>query len=175
MKKKNNMGFALAETLIVSTVVAGILIYLFIQFSALKRSYNNSFAYNTVNNLYALEDVFDYVDNLSSSTKSNILNSIDDNNYVEINKSNDEYTDNVNDEQIVADGYGYNLLNALDIKNLVITKESFDYSTIDSDNIKQGFKTFMSKIKVTDGDDYRLIAQFTDGTYATIIVPLEVD
>lgn len=175
MKKKNQKGFALAETLIVSTVVAGILVYLFVQFSALKRSYNNSFNYNSVDDLYAIEDVFDYIDNLSSETRTNIISGINSQDYIEIVKKDNEYTDNLEEEQVVDDEYGFNLLNALDIKALIITKEDISSIDFDSDNIKQGMKTFMSKIKNTDGGNYRLIAQFENNTYSTMVIPVEVD
>ena len=175
MKKKNQKGFALAETLIVSTVVAGILVYLFVQFSALKRSYNNSFSYNSVDDLYAIEDVFDYIDNLSSETRTNIISGINSQDYIEIVKNDNEFSDNVEEEQIVDDEYGFNLLNALDLKVLIITKEDISSIDFDSDNLKQGMKTFISKIKNTDGDNYRLIAQFENNTFATMIIPMEVD
>ena len=48
MNKINNKGFVLAETLIVTSFVAGVLLYLFIQFSNLNKNYNNSFKYNTI-------------------------------------------------------------------------------------------------------------------------------
>ena len=54
MQKKNSNGFMLAETLIVTIFVAGVLIFLFIQFSSLSKSYEESYIYNTVEGLYSL-------------------------------------------------------------------------------------------------------------------------
>ena len=45
--KKNNRGFTLVETLVVSAFIVGILIFLFSQFSRLKSSYEASFEYYT--------------------------------------------------------------------------------------------------------------------------------
>ena len=43
--KKNNRGFTLVETLVVSSFIVGILVFLFAQFSKLKKSYDASFEY----------------------------------------------------------------------------------------------------------------------------------
>ena len=61
MKKLNNEGFMLAETSIVTTFVAGILIFLFIQFTNLGKAYDDSYIYNTPEGLYALEDIKEYI------------------------------------------------------------------------------------------------------------------
>ena len=59
MMKKN--GFALVETLIVSTVVASILIYMFVQFNNLQNRYSESFRYNDVDDLYKLDSLKSYL------------------------------------------------------------------------------------------------------------------
>ena len=43
--KKRNKGFILLETLVVSTFIITLLIYLYVQFSNLKKSYDISFRY----------------------------------------------------------------------------------------------------------------------------------
>lgn len=48
----NKKGFMLLETLVVSTFILGILIFLFIQLSTIKRAYDTSFRYNTITGLY---------------------------------------------------------------------------------------------------------------------------
>ena len=50
--KKNEKGFVLLETLIVTTFVVSTLIFLYTQFSNIKTSYDASFRYNTVEGLY---------------------------------------------------------------------------------------------------------------------------
>ena len=48
---KKNRGYVLFETLVVSTVILGTLVFLYIQLSSIKSSYNTSFKYNTVSAL----------------------------------------------------------------------------------------------------------------------------
>ena len=60
-KKNLNKGFVLVETLIVTTFVAGVLVYLFIQFSNLSQNYEESYKYNTVENLYSLRNIRNFI------------------------------------------------------------------------------------------------------------------
>ena len=77
-----NKGFMLIETLIASTVIMGALVFLFIQFSTIKKSYENSFKYNTVPGLYNGKILADFIStngttnldsSLSNSTKGYII------------------------------------------------------------------------------------------------------
>jgi len=61
MKKNQKNGFMLIETLLVSTFVLGVLTYLFAQFSALKRNYDDNFKYNTVPALYGIKNMNQYI------------------------------------------------------------------------------------------------------------------
>ena len=81
MKKNKNEGFMLAETLIVTTFVAGVLIFLFIQFSNLENSYEESYMYNTVEDIYALEDIKDYIEQ-DETAMSNIKEQIQNTKYI---------------------------------------------------------------------------------------------
>ena len=51
MKKKNNKGFMLVETLIVATFLVTTLLFIYVQFNNITRTYDTSFRYNTVNGL----------------------------------------------------------------------------------------------------------------------------
>ena len=61
MKKLSNKGFMLTETLIVATMLITVLLVMYLQFKVVMRSYNNSFKYNTVNNLHSLYNVKQYI------------------------------------------------------------------------------------------------------------------
>ena len=61
MKKLNKKGFMLTETLIVATMLITILLVMYVQFKTVIRSYQQSFKYNTINNLYSLYNVKKYV------------------------------------------------------------------------------------------------------------------
>ena len=57
MKKSNQKGFMLTETLIVSTLVIGVLLFLFIQFRGINQSYNTVINYNSADALLAAENL----------------------------------------------------------------------------------------------------------------------
>lgn len=160
----NKKGFTLIETLIVSTIVSGILVYLFIQLSYLKRSYNVSFKYNTVNDLYALEDICEYVNSLNN--RSFITDTIDSEKYVYINLNN------VEDNNIDITNYDdfSSILDTLDICSLIITKEDLtDLKSINNNVFAKGMNQFINKINYDKNNDYRLIAYFKDKTYANLV------
>ena len=59
--KKSYRGFTLVETLIVSAFIIGILIFLFSQFTKLKKSYDTSFENNTIPALYKARNINRYL------------------------------------------------------------------------------------------------------------------
>lgn len=155
MKKKNNKGFMLLETLIVTIFVATVLIFLFIQFTNLNKSYDESYIYNTTEGLYALEDVKRFLK--SEEYFSSCLEDygIDDA-YIDI-------TDCNSFEEIE---YCLSLFEAEKIEKILITDNE-----IDKENIKdfdEGFLTFINKINKEGSEPYRLVAQFSNDTYATL-------
>ena len=81
--KKNNKGFMLIETLIVTTFVAGVLLFLFFQLTSLNNSYTEYYNYNTTEGLYALEDVKDYI-NSDTMFQDYVSNNIRTMKYIDI-------------------------------------------------------------------------------------------
>lgn len=72
--KKNELGFMLAETLIVATFISVILIYLFVQFRNINNNYEKTLKYNGVNEMYILEQVYNYLGNIDlNQMSSNII------------------------------------------------------------------------------------------------------
>ena len=63
MSRMNNKGFLLAESLIVSTFVLTVLIFLFVQFKNLMVNHKQSYTYNSVENIYDLGSMADYFKN----------------------------------------------------------------------------------------------------------------
>ena len=57
----NNKGFLLVETIVVATFLLTVLTILFLQFKNLIVSYNNSYNYNTVEGIYNLNTVRNYI------------------------------------------------------------------------------------------------------------------
>lgn len=155
MKKNSCKGFMLAETLLVTAFVAGVLIFLFIQFTNINKNYNDSFKYNSVEGMYALDDIKNYIleDQIAHS---NIITSVDENKYV-----------NITDCSLFFDNaYCIKMFELENIKNIIVTKNAINkelFVNEDADIIQ-----FINKINAQGEEKYRIIAQFNNDTYATI-------
>lgn len=155
MKKINNKGFMLAETLIVTTFVAGILIFLFIQFTNLGKSYDDSYIYNTPEGLYALEDMKEYI-----NTDSDLLL------YIEENIGTKKYIDLTDCSLFKNKEYCTNLIKIENIDKIFITTNDFDKESITGYN--EDFNTFINKIIGEGSEKYRLVASFKNSMFATL-------
>ena len=159
MRKKN--GFALVETLIVSTIIAAILVYIFVQFNNVNRSYGDSFKYNDVDDLYKLDSIKGYINSLDTTSVTNITTKIDSDGIIVISKDDDtysniEYLDNQSD-----------LLNNLGINTLVLTKA--DINNVDTSSLSKNLKDMIKKIN-NKSDNYRIMAEFDNENCATITI-----
>lgn len=155
MKKSLNRGFMLAETLIVTTFVAGVLIYLFIQFSNLSQNYEDAYKYNTVENLYSLRNIRDFIVK-DDSALTTIEGLISDGDMVEITSC----------QYFVEKQYCLKLFELENIKRIFITTNELNKDLFS--NYNDGFKKFVNKIKGQGTHKYRILAEFDDSTYATI-------
>lgn len=155
MKKNLNKGFMLAETLIVTTFVAGVLIFIFIQFTNLSKNYNDSYQYNTVEGLYALRNIREYI-LTDSAILTQIENSVTEDKYLEITNCT-----NFTDKDYCLKLIELENINKIFISTNYINKDLFY-------NFDESFKKFINKINSEDSEKYRLIAEFNNSTYATI-------
>lgn len=155
MKKTNNKGFVLIETIIVSSFVAGILIFTFIEFTSLTSSYSESFKYNTVEDLYTTENIKNYI-----LSDSNFLTTLNDS----INP--DKVMDITNCSMFTNDNYCKKLFELSNIENIIVCNNYFDEKNISVKD--EDFKTFIDKIKGTGKEKYRIIVKFKDSTFSTI-------
>lgn len=169
MIKKNNKGFMLAETLVVTVFVAGVLIYLFIQFTNLNQAYEETYIYNTVEGLYALEDVKDYIES-DNKVNNYIPKKLDgENKFIKITFSDSckcvfgETTYSCFQDSV----YCKLLLESENIKNIFVT---YNYIPKDADfsEFDLEFQKFIGKITPEGTQTYRLVAQFNNSTYATV-------
>ena len=163
---RKSRGFALVETLIVSTIIATILIYVFVQFNALQSEYNESFKYNDVDDLYKLDSIKSYINSLDNTAKTNIITKITSDDIIIMDKEDNTYTDityfdNQND-----------LLTNLGIKTLILTKA--DINNVDTSSLSKNIKDMIKRID-NKSDNYRIIAEFNNGNAATITISLEVE
>lgn len=154
MKKKKN-GFVLAETLIVTTFVAGVLIFLYIQLTNLSSNYEISHTYNTVDDLYALENIVKLIS--SDQGFSTYLSS----NIESLKQINIKNCDNFTKKK-----YCLKLLELYNIDNIFVMKKDIS-DVIGSENIDEVFssstdsmKNFISKINTSGEEKYRVVASF---------------
>ena len=155
VKKNIDKGFMLAETLVVTAFVAGVLIYLFIQFTNLSNNYNDSYNYNTVEGLYSVRNIKNYI--LSDSEAlMQLKNNLSIDNYIDMTDCS------IFSEQL----YCSKLLELENVNKIIITTNLFDkelFSVYDS-----GFKKFVNKIDAEGNEKYRILVEFNNSTYATI-------
>lgn len=162
MKKLNNKGFMLTETLIVAAFVIATLVFLYTQFRNINRSYTTSFKYNNVSELYALGSMGDYLkqNGLHIVGPASLLS---DTKYIDLTSCTDRFLSETN--------YCNSLVGSLNIKKIIITSENLDdlKAVIDSDDkLSEEMKQFIGTIHYESGADYRIIAEFTNGTFATL-------
>lgn len=153
--KKNKRGFILIETLLVTMFVAGALIFVYIQFSKLNNYYDDSYKYNTVEGLYALEDIKNYILNDTMATE-----------YIGSNIETQKFID-ITDCSIFTDVDNcLNLINIENIKSIFVTTNN-----VPKDNIlkyDEDFNSFINKISPVGSESYRIVAKFDNLTYATL-------
>lgn len=170
MKKSNNKGFMLLETLIVSTVILSTLVFLYIQFVNVKSSYEVSFRYNTIPGLYMAKEISTFLtENGYISLQTNLDNNLSTNNgYINItNSSNvtgdsDLYTNMITDMNI-----SYVLFVNDDLTTLKTYLSSGTYNT---SVFNQEFKKYILKLSTNATNKYRLIVSFNDNTFASILI-----
>ena len=155
MNKKNNKAFLLAESLIVTTFVLTVLIYLYAQFKNLMTEYKNSYRYNNVQDIYNLGAVGKFI------TKNNINIS---GNGIIYEKNESPLPDE--DESLFK-----KMLNDMNIEYIIYEDSNIDKVKERMSNYNPDMQDFIKKIntKKIDGKG-RLIAKFKNNNFATIII-----
>lgn len=183
--KKKEKGFMLVETLVVSTLVSTILVILYVQFNTIVKNFNKDFHYNSVNNLYATQNIKKFIlndDNGNFYTNlKNLLNQSianDSNYYLTIvtdcsgNGTNSYQTNNCSAFTALTEFY--------QVKNILFTMDYIDLKDSDYDELSNpNLESFIKSIKNVssanvDEDnkvvlyDYRIIIEFNNYEYATL-------
>lgn len=155
MKKELSSGFVLVETLIVTIFVSGVLLFIFNQLVTLSNNYDNSYQYNTVEDLYTLRNIDDYLSN--DIVSLNLVKSqVDEKGYVDITDCS----------MFIEIDYCLKLFELENVKTIFITKNYFDKNMFD--NYNDGLKKFVGKISGEGKNKYRILAEFNKSRYATI-------
>lgn len=162
MKKNNNKGFMLTEILVTSTLVCTVLIFLYSQFYNIKKGYDISFKYNTVNGLYAASNVKEY---------------LNDNGILDMQQEleTSPYIDLKQDTTWIKNPSYWNLLiSYLNIESILFTKSDLTElvsNLKDIESVDENFKRFVRHIDFdSSSTSYRLIIQYNDDTFASILM-----
>ena len=170
MKKNNSLGFMLIETLLVSTFVLGVLTYLYMQFSALKRSYNDNFKYDTIPALYGIKNLHQYI--LNNGGYINIMT--DDVKKLEPYKTDGyiEFSCAHLDSATTCDSF----IDGLEIQKIYLVNDNIFKEKISTElsilNSDDELYHFVKKINfdTEDENNYHLIVKYNDNTFSTINV-----
>ena len=155
MKKNTSKGFMLVETLIVTIFVSSILIFLLVEFTNSNKNYQNIYQYNRVNDLYALNNIINYIKSDEVALE-----------YINNNVSYENYINITNCNIFSEKEYCLKLLELSNINEIIITSNKINKTLIEKFNNE--FKVFIEKINKTGNEKFRVIAYFSDSTYATV-------
>ena len=153
---KNNKGFMLVEALVMSMIVIGTLTFMYIQFQNISRSYEKSFNYNTITDLYITNEVKNYL--INNSLVDTFKNEVDNNTskYIKIGD--------------ITDSGFVELKEKGQIKTIILANESLsELKGKKTKDLSEKFNDFINYLKVDkEGNGYRLLIEFNDDTYASL-------
>jgi hypothetical protein len=172
--KLNTSGFMLVETLLVSLTIAGILIYMFAQYSTINDTYQRLYNYNTTERLYHTDVIKQFLvtytekkagsGNLYTSTLANATNKSYDLTNCGFMPSGADRT------------YCTSLMTAIEADQVILTHADISTTTVKNGIVatataknKTAMKNFLKQIESVAGNKYRLIIVFNDETIATLV------
>ena len=159
--KKNNQGFMLVEALVMSTVIIGVIVYMFIQFQTLNKNYDKSFNYNTVSGLYIANEVKNYLFNQNEI--NGLISNLESAVYVDV-----DYPDNDTWTTFKAQA---------GINKIIFTEEALsELKGKKIEGITPKFRDYINYLKVYNNPGiYRILIEFTDETYASLRIEVNAD
>jgi len=157
MKKNNQKGFMLVEAFIVSTIVLGVLVFMFVQIRTIVNGFDKSFSYNTVPGIYITNELSKFIDENGYDTTL-----VGSSGY--ILKGYDGYTEM---GSVTNDIWNEMLKNG-NVKNVIISDYTMS-ALKTSASIANNLKEYVSSLPVDINDqDDRIIIEFNDETYASL-------
>ena len=140
MKKMNNKGFMLTETLIVSTFLVTTLLFIYMQF-------------NTVTNI---------ADYIKTEEIDKLKNDLTNSEYIDISKCPNTYFKETEYCQV--------LFETLKVKTVIFTLENLKELKSKQTDLDQTIVDFIDYLNYDQTDGYRVIAEFNDNTFASLKV-----
>ena len=157
---KNNKGFAITEVLVVSTVIIGVLVFIYAEFKNINRSYQNVFKSDTPEGLYLANNIMSYI---NEDTYDVLVNKLE--------TENLKYIDITSCDPLIfsTSSYCELLVEKSNIKKIIFTKEDTSDLKENMDSLDEGLKNYIKTIKpLGSKNDYRIIVEYNDETYATL-------
>ena len=189
--KKNSKGFVLFETLVVATFVLGALIFLFVQFSNIKKNYEITFRYNTVPGVYNLKVLGDYISSSAQYTtlSNNAKSSLDGSklkkyiviksptqacNTTGLNAFCNEIIEKINANRVILISGAKTTVNGQNLYGLEIFQsylKSLNHDQLASAGFDDEFKEFLLSLDGKENiEKDRLAVEFSDNTFAIILL-----
>ena len=170
----NKKGFMLIETLIVTTFVVVVLVFMFVQIQNISNNYEKSFSYNSVKSLYKASDLREYLytrnrqemeDEIDSTTKG----------YIDLSSCNYSFYTLIGENEQANTTYCESLYESLGVKKVLLSIEDLSvgkskvYENMEIDDISQKFADYINYVKYNgDNNKLRLLIEFNDESYASI-------
>lgn len=165
MKKINNYGFMLVETLVVSTFIFSTLVFLYVQFRTVNNSYKTTYDYNTVNSLYYTNAIKKYVLDAGYKELTTAMENSA-NKYIDITTCPVEYLNEIN--------YCQELFETLKVKQVIFTHQDLSdlkQYLLQTKKFDDVFNNYIDFIRYdSEATDYRLVVSYMDNTFATLKV-----
>lgn len=171
LNRLNTKGFMLLETLIVSTVVLGTLVFLYVQFVNVKSSYEVSFRYNTVPGLFMAKEVANFIEKNGYNGYINLQNNL--------NSSQNGFLNITSPSSIDGDSTVYtNIISSMDIRCILFTSDNLstlkEYLTSNTNYEKsifnEEFKRYILKLNTENTTKSRIIIAFNNNTFASVLI-----
>lgn len=157
---KNNKGFVVTEVLIISTVVIGILIFMYAQFKNINRSYQYSFKYDTVQGMYLTNNIVNYINDGSYDILVENLNNSG-LGYLDITECSVLH--------FTTSNYCQMLFDKSEVEQVLFVKENLIDLKTGMFDLSEDMKEYINNITTSNAaNDYRVIIKFKNQTFATM-------
>lgn len=157
---KNNKGFVITEVLILSTVIIGVLVFMYAQFKNINRGYQYSFKYDTPQGMYLANNIVNYINDGNYDKLVELLSNTQEG-YIDITECN------IDNSNLIT--YCNALFQKSGIEKIIFTEENLIKLKQNMNNLENDLKNYINQIKTTnEQNDYRIIIKYTNNTFVTM-------
>ena len=157
---KNQKGFVITEVLILSTVIMGVLVFMYVQFKSINRNYQYSFKYDTPEGMFLANNIINYINDRNYDKLVELLNNTE-KGYIDITECN------IYNSNLIS--YCSSLFQKSEIEQIIFTEENLKKIKNNINDFNNEMKNYINQIKITnEQNDYRIIIKYQDGTFASM-------